>query len=155
MKTCYRVFTRIKVVILLIPMLLVLTLGCNQTEQKPIEGSWQLIYGKYISEDTVTYELPGNLFGDQIKMWSENHYIFTGQFKLDTVTMDNYGWGTYSLEMGRYDENMQFRNGNSMEQTIKMQLEINNDTLIQTWPLDENGELDPANVNVEKYVRLD
>lgn len=41
-----------------------------------------------------------------------------------------------------------------VDKTYKMRLEITNDTLTLTWPLDAAGEIDKANYNIEKLVRL-
>ncbi len=38
---------------------------------------------------------------------------------------------------------------------MKMKLEIRNDTLIHTYPLDENDKVHKSNYFIEKYVRLD
>jgi hypothetical protein len=35
-----------------------------------------------------------------------------------------------------------------------MLLEIKHDTLVQTWPADDNGNIDPKAYNIEKYVRF-
>jgi hypothetical protein len=70
--------------------------------------------------------------------------------------MDGYGGGPYKLNGNRYEENIQFFSVQSViGQTVKMLLEIRNDTLIQTWPLLENGQIDKSNFRQEKYIRLD
>jgi len=38
--------------------------------------------------------------------------------------------------------------------TIKMLLGIRGDTLIQTWPVDKNGQIDKSNYTIEKYTRI-
>jgi hypothetical protein len=35
-----------------------------------------------------------------------------------------------------------------------MIIEIKNDTLHQTWPVDDNGKIDSANYRIENYIRL-
>lgn len=130
--------------------------GCNTMEQSPIVGTWQLDYAKSIARDTLYFEAPGTVSVDQIKMWSENYFIFVGHYELDTSILDGGGGGTYTLEGNRYEEFIQYyTTGNAVGTTVKMILEIRNDTLIQTWPVDEYGEVDSANYRIERYIRLD
>jgi hypothetical protein len=137
-------------------MMLIIIAGCTQQKSKLPQGAWQLVYMKSISGDTVQYEFPGNVTGSDIKMWSENHFLAVGRFQEDTTFMDLGVGGTYKLEGNRYEENVQYHTfKNSVGQNIKMLLELRNDTLIQTWPVDENGQIDKLNYSVEKYIRLD
>ena len=133
-----------------------ISFGCNTMEQSPIVGTWQLDYSKSIAGDTLFFEAPGTVGVDQIKMWSENYFIFVGHYELDTSILDSGGGGTYTLEGNRYEEFIKYyTSGNAVGATVKMLLEIRNDTLIQTWPVDENGEVDSANYRIERYIRLD
>ena len=137
-------------------MALFIMAGCEQQKSSPLEGAWQLVYGKAISGDTLQYEFPGNVTASQIKMWSKNHFVFSGRFQMDTTAQDNYGGGTYTLEGNRYEEKLlYFPNQNSMGNTVKLWIEFKGDSLIQTWPVDDNGQIDESNYRVEKYVRLD
>jgi hypothetical protein len=134
----------------------IIIVSCTPQKSSPLEGTWQFIYGKSVAGDSLVYEFPGNVTGDQIKMWSENHFVFVGKFDFDTTTIDNYGGGTYTLEGDRYEENILYHSSkSSVGQTVKMLLEIRNDTIIQTWPVSDDGETDQSNYNIEKYTRLD
>ena len=42
----------------------------------------------------------------------------------------------------------------TVNKTIKMIIEIENDTLYQTWPADDKVKIDSANYRVEKYINL-
>ena len=33
-----------------------------------------------------------------------------------------------------------------------MLLEVKNDTLVQTWPVNENGQIDENNYRIEKFI---
>ncbi len=87
--------------------------------------------------------------GSTLKIWSGNYFNFVGVWSLNGDTMNSYGWGTFKLEGNRYDENIVFPAPN----TIKMLLEIKNDTITQTWPADDNGVVDKSNYWIEKFAR--
>jgi len=138
--------------------LLIATIMCSCTQQNDsqLEGAWEMVYLKGISSDTLQYEFPGNVSGSQIKMWSKDHFTFMGRFRLDTTTQDNYGGGTYTMKDSIYKENIIYHmEPDYIGQEMRIGLEIRNDTLIQTYPLAENGEIDENNYFIEKYVRLD
>ena len=89
-------------------------------------------------------------------MWSKGYVLYVGRYKSDTTFIDGYGGGPYKLDGKRYEENIQFFSfQSSVGQTVKMLLEIRNDTLIQTWPADDNGQINKSNFRQEKYIRLD
>jgi len=70
--------------------------------------------------------------------------------------MHNYGWGTYKLSDGTHYEESIIKHNSFPEiegTTIKMLIEIKNDTLIQRWPVDENWNLQKKYM-IEKYIRL-
>ena len=94
---------------------------------------------------------------DVVKMWSEKNFSFVGQWKQDTIIQDFYGGGTYTLEGNRYYENVVYhftQPGKVMNYNLKGLLELRNDTLIQTSPVDDNGRIDEIRHSVEKYIRL-
>ena len=137
-------------------MALFIMAGCVQQKSAPLQGAWQMVYGKVISGDTLRYEIPGNVTASQIKIWSKNHFVFSGRFQMDTTAMDNYGGGTYTLDGNRYEEKLlYYPNQNSVGNTVKMIMEVKGDSLIQTYPVDDNGEIDKGDYRVEKYVRRD
>ena len=130
--------------------------GYAQQKSPKIEGAWQLVSAKSV-EGKSTYVFPGDWNGSQMKLWTKNHFAFVGVLKAkqDTATFNNSGGGTYKLTGNRYVETIKYHSDkSSVDKTIKMNIEIKNDTLIQTWPVDEKGKIDPANYNIEKYIRL-
>jgi hypothetical protein len=132
---------------------ILLIIGSFTQEKKlPIEGTWKMVYGKWFFLGT-TY--PAQIKGDQIKMLSKKHFTFVGHFEADTLTGDNYGWGTYTLNGNKYEE-LEVLSGDksSIGKSVRILVEVKNDTLIQKWPADENWKLEEK-YSVEKYVRAE
>ena len=129
--------------------------GCKQEPVNPVEGAWQLIYAKRVANDTVVGTFPADYVGSQVKMWSDNYWMFVGQYKQDTVSMDNYGGGSYTLEGVMYKETIMYHvTKDFVGQTLRMRIVVENDTLSQVWPADENGDIDKANYQSEKYIKV-
>ncbi|HEX7410589.1 MAG TPA: hypothetical protein VF298_00425 [Bacteroidales bacterium] len=135
--------------------------GCTQKkstiikDSKQLEGAWKLIYAKSIGSDSTASKFKLNYFGSQMKMWSKDHFTFVGLFKQKTTILDNFGGGTYKLNGNQYVESYLYNAAeDNVEMDVKMTLEIKNDTLVQIYPVDENGKFDPTAYNIEKYVRF-
>ncbi|MBN2481769.1 MAG: hypothetical protein JXB19_08520 [Bacteroidales bacterium] len=124
-------------------------------ETSPLEGTWKLISHHYVS-DTLTMDFPGNYDVDMIKMWSKEHFVFVGWYRNDTMEMDNFGGGTYMLEGTGYQEEILYHTAKDwIGTTMQMVMEIGNDTLVQTYPVDENEQVDPGNYSQETWVKID
>ena len=139
-----------KVVILILILPLIIG-SCAKEESLPFEGAWKLVYS---TNGEISY--PGEITGAGVKVWTKGGFTFAGEYQSDTVTIDNYGWGTYKISEGtRYEENIIFHHSapRLTGQTLKMHLELRNDTLIQSWPADEDWNLEEDH-RIEKYVRL-
>jgi hypothetical protein len=129
--------------------------GCNNDDKSPLQGAWKLVHEDHISAGKVTDEFPVTVTGSEIKMWSEHNFIFVGRFRQDTVFTDSYGGGTYTLEGNKYEESIQYHSVPELAgQKMKILLEIKNDTIIQTFPVDENGQVNKDEYYIEKWVRL-
>jgi hypothetical protein len=147
-----------KKVIFLSLIFTIIISGCTKQKSSPIEGAWQMVYFRSIRGDTVRIQFPGaRVEVSDIKIWSKNHVAFVGRFKRDTVFLDNYGGGTYKLDGNKYEESLTYHSSKKLVGTkIKMLLENRNDTLIQTFPVDDNGNIvNKSTYIVEKFVRLD
>ena len=145
-----------KATILFCLMISIIIAGCAPQKSSPIEGAWKIVYGTWVRGDTVMGTLPGTWKGAGMKMWSKGHFAFVGRYGVDTSWSDSYGGGSYSLEGNRYQENIQFHTWKAaVGDSVKMLMEIKNDTLVQTWPLLENGQIDKSNFRQEKYIRMD
>lgn len=94
-----------------------------------------------------------------IKMWSDSYYVCVYRFTSDTSYEYSYSGGTYKLEGNKYEETVIYHDKIDIPEMVglkeMMLLEIRNDTLIQTYPVDENGKLLKSHTFIEKYVRLD
>ena len=131
-------------------------LSCTPQRTSPVQGAWKLVGATHVESDSLIGDFPGKWTGSNIKMWSKDYVVFVGQFKSDTTFTDIYGGGRYKLQGNQYEEVIQYHGfASAVGDTFKMLLEITNDTLVQTWPLLDNGEIDKSNYRQEKYVRLD
>lgn len=125
--------------------------GCVQEEKSPIEGAWQMIY---FNVPEIQYTFPDQVGGSQIKIWTAEHFAFAGQFIIDTTMTDNFGWGTYTIDGNKYSEHVILHASEStIGQTVRILIEVSNDTLTQEYPADENWVL-PEEYSIEKYIRV-
>ena len=125
--------------------------SCAQEEKSPIEGNWQVVSWERIRGDTLAFNLPGTITGSEMKIWSKTHFAFVGRYKSDTIFNDNYGGGTYKLDGNKYEESLSYPS----QTTVRLLLEIKNDTVITSWPVDENWQVDRSNYNIQKLTRLE
>jgi len=132
-----------------------LIIGCSTQGKKTlIEGAWQLSHEFIKSGDKIS-EFPVDITGGEIKIWTENSFVFVGRFEQDSIITDSFGGGTYKLEGNRYEEDVQYHSaGYYRGKKVKILLEIKNDTLIQTYPVDDNWQVNPDEYSVEKWVRI-
>jgi len=140
--------------VIFLSLVIILVIGSCTQEKSPIEGAWKCIYGK---SGSSALEFPNQIKGEQIKVWTKEHFILVGQVKwpTDTVFRYNYASGTYVLNGNRYEENVKIHaSKGTMGRTVNMIMEVRNDTLIQSWSVDENWNLRERH-SIEKYVRLE
>jgi hypothetical protein len=136
-------------------MIAISLIGCTQKKSLNIEGTWKMVQRQTITGNSVSTEFPGKSEIDGIKIWSGNHFMGVTEILTDTVITDEYVVGTYKLEGNNYEENITHIPYKPWEgMTVKMLLEVRNDTLIQTYPVDEKGQPDKNWASIEKYVRI-
>jgi hypothetical protein len=129
--------------------------ACTQQGNKLLQGAWQLVESQRVINDSIVNMFPVKYSGSDIKMWSEKNFLVVGRLKIDTTFIDNYVGGTYKLDGNRYEESILYHvNKKAVGQKVKMLLELKNDTIIQTYPVDDNGQLIKGGYNIEKYTRL-
>lgn len=129
--------------------------ACSEKKETGIDGAWKLVHSQTFTGDSSVVDFPGKVEKNTTKIWSGNQWMFVGWIKADTTVLDIYGNGTFKLEGNRYEESISILIYKPWEsKTIKMTLEIKNDTLIQTYPVDDQGEMDRKEATVEKYVRI-
>jgi len=144
-----------KLMAIITVMISIIVLSCIKPQSKLIEGAWNLVYAHSIAGDTLAWKFPVNYTGSDIKIWTKNHFIFVGRYKKDTTFVDNYGGGTYTLDGNHYQETILYHVVTEwVGNKSKMLLEFKGDSLIQTWPADDNWQINKSNYRIEKYVRL-
>ena len=145
-----------KTSILFCLMILMILPGCTPRKTSPMEGAWQVVSWEHLAGDSLMWKFPVNFTGSEIKIWSKGYYNVAGGYKTDTAFVDNCGGGTYKIDGNHYEENvLYFPDKKVVGTTMRLLLEINNDTLTQTWPVDENWQVIKSEYNIQKLKRLD
>ena len=141
---------------LLICLIIPISMGsCTQEKTSPMEGAWKLAYEYEISGDNTTLLFPGTSKGSEIKMWSGDRWALVGVFIQDSMLTDNFGGGKFTLEGTNYQEIVHYHSAKEyLDQTVKLYLEIKDDTLTQIWPVDDEGEIIKSHYYIEKWVRM-
>jgi len=141
---------------LLICLIIPILMGsCTQEKASPMEGAWKLAYEYEISGENTTLLFPGTSKGSEIKMWSGDSWALVGVFVQDSTLTDNFGGGKFTLEGTNYQEIVHYHSATEyLDQTVKLFLEIKNDTLTQIWPVDDEGEIIKNHYYMEKWVRM-
>lgn len=137
-------------------LLIVFTINAySQKESPKIEGAWKMVQYQTINGNKAVVNFPGKSDMDVTKIWSGNTCMGVGRIKEDTIVTDMYFLGTYKLAGNKYEENVKYLFYKPWEgKTIKMTLEMKNDTVIITYPVDDKGQMDKDEAWVEKYVRI-
>lgn len=141
-----------KKVIFLSLIILLIIGSCTQQQQvvkSPLDGAWDLISYEQRHGDTTIMQLGKDFIGTEMKIWSGKYFNYVGQYKMADSTMNNYGGGTFTLIGNRYDEIKTY----PTLSTVKLLLEIKNDTITQTWPVDDNGQINKNDYYIQKLKR--
>jgi hypothetical protein len=130
--------------------------GCKQETVSPMEGAWKLAFEYEVTGGRSTLIFPGNSLGSEIKMWSGDRWALVGVFIEDSVITDNFAGGKFTLDGTSYLEIVEYHSATEyLGQTVKLYLEVRNDTLTQFWPVDEQGAPDPRHHYMEKWIRFE
>jgi hypothetical protein len=142
---------------LLLCLIIPLFLGsCTGEKLSPMEGAWKLAYEYEISGDDSKLLFPGTSKGSETKMWSGDRWALVGVFIEDSIVTDVFAGGEFTLEGTNYQEIVEYHSATEyLGQTVKLYLEIKNDTLTQMWPVDEQGEPVESHYYMEKWVRFE
>jgi len=136
-------------------MILLFINSYTQQKSKFPQGAWQLVSWKHLSGDTIDSQFPGDYTGSDIVIFSEQHLLSVGRFKKDTTYIDNYVGAKYTLDGNHFEETiLYFPKTEQVGYVMKQILELRNDTLIKTYPVDDNWEIVKRNYYIEKYIRL-
>lgn len=126
--------------------------SCIQEKKSPIEGSWELLFGRVTTPDTViNYPLTDK--GHHMKIIGSKYYSTIWQdIKIDKSIWLSAGFngGTYTFENGIYTEAHTYRSGiSNIGSKSVFKAEIINDTLVLTNPSDKGF------TSIEKWKRLE
>ena len=132
-------------------------LSCSQQEVKsPIEGTWQMISGTYITPDTVI-NYPESTNGKHIKMVGKTYFSTIWQ---DTTIDKSNMWyggfngGTYTFANGVYTETeTHFSLLSNIGSKPSFNIEFNSDTAVFTAIL--TPDTPSGYSNVEKWKRIE
>ncbi len=128
--------------------------SCSDPVNK-LEGTWKLVEYKSFVDGKVTWTVPGNADGEQLKSWSGEYFLFVGEFIADGTTNPNYGNGTYTLDGNHYTEHIDFHVSKDYSGVDeRLLIEFKGDTLIQINPVNVDWTYDKDNYRMEKYVRV-
>jgi hypothetical protein len=150
-----------KISLSLFTIISLLVISCSKEPVKFQIGAWNLVQTIRVTngKPVVTFPTATNTGKtSQIKMYSEKNWMFVGKSLRDTVVLDVYGGGTYTLEGTKYEENIMYHYGKQwVGRTSKnMTMELVNDTLVQSYhPINATDGLAVDSItNIQKYVRL-
>lgn len=143
--------------IIFLSLIIALIIGsCADSTTKSLQGSWQMVQMQRMDGKKVTNYFSERYKISQIKMWSENHFMFVGKYEVDTTVVYRYGVGSFTLNGNIYVEDILYHFAKDYEgQKNKIRLEIRNDTLLHVFPVNDAGQPSQATYWIEKYVRLD
>lgn len=143
----------------LILFALVFALFSFKSDKSKLNGTWKLISQELVRNGQSRISILDLANGEQLKTWSDKYFMFVGNSYSANGTVNNFGGGTYELSGHVYTEEVLYHNVPSFRgRKVQQYLEIKGDTLYQVYlfsPLDENGNYDKDNCNIEKYVRAD
>jgi hypothetical protein len=141
-------------------ILLIIAAGCTRQTRSPLENStWKVVGFEQWKGDSLLMNLGKDITGSENKVFSKTHYAYTGRYKQDTVFIDNFGGGTFKLDGNHYEENVLYISGNDQSavgKSIKIQLELKNDTLTEKWPCNDTWELNKSgNYYIQKLAKIE
>jgi hypothetical protein len=143
-----------KLLFLILIMWLIIA-ACAKEGVKAPQGTWKMVQMQMIEGKKVTNYFSDRYSVSQIKMWSGNHFMFVGKYKVDSTTSYRYGVGTFTLKGNLYKEDILYHFDESYEgHKNNIWLEIKNDTLLHVFPVNDVGEPNQTRHWIEKYVRL-
>jgi len=138
-------------------ILVVFCLMAFEPPVKKLQGAWKLVSYKGVNAGVVTHTVNSEKDGEQLKIWSKNHFLFVGKFYYNEEWMNNFGSGTYTLDGNHYTEEIMVHAGGSDYEgtTAKLLIYFSGDTLIQINPVKDDWTYDKNNYRMEKYVRAE
>lgn len=144
-----------KKIVFLGQIALIVISGCSLNQRSPLEGAWELVDLKYVTKDSILWLYPHDFTGSDVAIFSKNHFLVVGRHKTDTTYSDNYVGASYYQKGNRMEETLlYFPNKEAVGQKVNSLIEFHGDTLIKTYPVDNNGKVDEKGYNIIKWKRL-
>jgi len=144
------------IVFLTIVGILVSNIKTNASDKNSssIEGAWRYVSYDIVINGRYYSNFPEGSNYSEMKIWSKGHFAYVGTQSFAGSSFG--GSGYYTLDGTFYTEKIIYCADASMVgKTVKLYLEIKNDTLTQIWPADESGHYDKMNYRKIKMVRLE
>jgi len=126
-------------------------ISCASRQNNPVEGTWQLVDGRFVDEDTtVTYPMSPD--EKRMKIIGKTHFATLWQDT--TQNISGFNGGTYTFEDGMYTEQLSFFSSIDWIGIQSIFLaEIEGDRLLLT-PSNADGEAQQYGY-FEEWERLD
>lgn len=124
--------TKLCYLLLVIPILF---LGCDEKDDSPIEGVWELMEAKWDFNGTVTdFERSDDV--RMVKIFTEGHFTFLN-LKADTICNNTFGGhGSYTIDETTFTEKLDFMFYEGDDgKSFTYEYVIKGDTLVQEGPI--------------------
>ncbi len=126
-----------------------------KTEKPKLNGTWKIVSEQIISNGESTFNIKNDK-NSGLKTWSDKYFMFVSSTVVGSQISNTFGGGTYKLSGNEYTENIQYHVApNFRGISLKLNLEIKGDTVIQIYPCDNSFYYDKNNCVIQKYVRVD
>jgi len=141
---------------LLTVIVLAILMSCASKPKNPIEGTWNLVYFKFIFPDSTFLEYPGNVAacsGKFMLLDSNSLWYFRYKPNNDSAYIIEFGDVKFKFDGKTYQETYKSAQDDKfIGLTFHYDVSINNDTLTLSGP--GEGESDKLGcVVLEKFVR--
>ena len=144
-----------KTVLICCLMALICLNASSQKKEINLQGAWKLAVYQEIEDNRVVTYYPGIYKGEQIKIWSGDRIIFVNRNTDGTNPNNWFGSGTFKLKGNEYEEFYTIHCFPHLEnKVLRLKVEMKNDTLIQTYFLNEKFEMDDKSTHIEKYLKI-
>jgi hypothetical protein len=139
----------------LILLAVVFTFFSFKPEKTKLNGTYKIFSEEVIRNGKSTFNIK-NDNNSGLKTWSDKYFMFVSSSVTGSQISNTFGGGTYELTGNNYTENIQYHVASNYRGiTLKLNLEIKGDTVIQIYPCDDSFYYDKNNCVIQKYVKVD
>ena len=130
--------------------------ACTDAAENQIQGTWNLVYFKWIYPDSTVFEYPGNIQicnGRMMLLEDNAMWYFRYKPNANSAYSIDFGDMKYKFDGKVYQETyISAQDDKFIGQTLHYKVKISNDTLTLTGPQD--GEVEKLGASViEVFVR--